>query len=384
MNQAARRDQRFAKDKKSERAAAGFDTRPTGAQPTQPPGPYRDRRSASYRAGTPQERLERRLQTFAFVGAALLLGAVLVVSCIVQSSQRDREQAGLPPTRHPTSRPTGQPRTPLPTTASTDTSRADSTPRPSMTSWRLLLEETEGALDPLYSSAESSLLPVLFLGTTMSGGPDAAEERPAGPLPVLVESWESAENVYTLHLRRDVSWIRCEPFTGVAERMRPVEAADVVYAVERALGSEAPLYRLTPLYTLAGARIRHQGNLQAPLGLEAVDTFTLRITLSEPIYPEGVLPDFLSHPVAWPLPAEPIEKHGASWIEPGHIWTSGSYCPIAWVPGQSVALTSNPFLPEDLWVSLEENALLPRPTPSLEDYPRPPETSGGIYPEPGP
>lgn len=311
------------------------------------------------------ERRERKLQTVVFVGAMLVLALVLTTSSIVQNNRRERETAAT--ARH----------SPLPTTPVTEQPLSPPTPpaRPTQVAYPLppeanfrpdtllaseiLLDETVGVLDPLYTEENGTVQATVFLGLWMHLVHAEGQPSSLSLLPTLLRSWEIRANGlhYTLHLRNDVYWVRCDPVTHVSEAVRPVTADDIIFALERALKSSEPAAH--------GLRSLEISGLAAP------DPFTLRIDLARTPQSMDLFLSVMASPVAWPLPREAIEEYGDEWTQPGKIWISGGFCPIAWNPEQRIALVVNPWLPEDLWPTLNQH-LLPLPTPTPKQaYPNP-------------
>lgn len=315
------------------------------------------------------ERRERWLQTLAFFGVLALLGLALFSALIVQ---RKEEEKPAGPSSTPTSTPipTSPPLLPPPIVRQiTPGLRMPPYPEPgaSLPSFEgeiYQVPEPSGILDP--ALAEDTTIPrLLFLGLTLW------DEKAQEVVPILAESWEvSADGlVYTFHLRRGIPWVRCFPGSGVDTYyfQREVAAADVVFAIERALRPETGAPHADLLYPLVGARERAQGDETTPLGVVALDEATLRFTLTAP-FPD--FPRLLAHPVAWPVPREVLSQHGEKWTEPGIVWVSGAFCPMEWQPGREITLRPNPFLVDP---DIRSHLALPvqrKPTPA-PSYPRP-------------
>ncbi|MEJ7710393.1 MAG: ABC transporter substrate-binding protein [Pyrinomonadaceae bacterium] len=76
------------------------------------------------------------------------------------------------------------------------------------------------------------------------------------------------------------------------------------------------------------------------VGIEAVDDYTLRITLTQPA------PFFISlmaHQFFRAVPQRTIERYGARWTQPENIVTSGAFLLKSWKPYDQIVVEKNPF-----------------------------------------
>ena len=301
-------------------------------------------------------RRERWLQGLAFVGAVAVLALVAYISAIHRHYQRTNARllTAMPSLRATAGRAEGG----TPGLSSSVLVYESSGRRLVDGSWQFA--EPVGALDPARS--RWSPPPRLFLGLT--------RWYKEMVVPVLAESWEVSDYglVYTFHLRQDAYWVRCNPAGREVSRVRPIVADDVVFSIEQVLrpGRRAPYVEV--LYPIQGARERHMGDDTASLGVEALDPFTVRFTL---VYPADFFPGLLADPVSYLVPREPVEQYGDDWEEPGKIWVSGPFCPIAWAPGQSVTVLPNLWLPANIRPRLEivrTGLLYPQMVPGTVDW----------------
>jgi ABC-type transport system substrate-binding protein len=283
-----------------------------------------------------RHRREHRYQTVSFVGALLVLTIVLYAAFVIQSNRREIH---FP---EGTTVPSPPELTPVPTKQSAE-ELDEEKGRPPPGGGAFACPECAGVLDPVDCGGDCLMTRALFLGLTMRSL-DRETVKPA-----LAELWTVSEDglTYTFHLRSDVYWVRYDPKDGMFYRMRRVAAADVVYGLSRAF--EAQDRAAQALYPILGAQERHQGDSTAPLGVEALDSSTVRIRV---VSPTVDLPSLLAHPVAWPVPWEPIAEHAEAWTEPGRIWVNGESAPVLWEPGRMVVVTLNPWWPKELSQSL--------------------------------
>jgi ABC-type transport system substrate-binding protein len=321
-----------------------------------------------------RQRLNRAIQTVAFVGALGVLAVVIYTAVMVQSQHQ-----GAGPVATVRSIPTPYI---IPTAAPTPGGPAYSDIRVVLPPGSYLVQdEPRGVLDPawLASRAEAGVPAELFLGLTAWS---------SGTLqPALAASWDVSTDglAYTFHLRRDVFWVDCDVESRQVRVMGQVTATDVVASIERAVAPETGAPNAALLDPILGARQHRQGNYASTLGVAALDPATVRFTLTSPL---PSFPELLADPVAWPIPADRRRDYPGGWTKPGLIWTDGPFCPVAWEPRRTITLVPNPFLPWDLWTALYRDRIpagaIPAPSPAVRGYPRPLATSppgpAGAYP----
>ena len=151
---------------------------------------------------------------------------------------------------------------------------------------------------------------------------------------------------YTFKLREDAKWSDGQPIT----------AADIEYSVKRLLDPQtgspyAPMYfdiQGAAEYTMAmGNPADPQpvdeatlSQLRDAVGVEAVDDYTLKVTLVQPRY------TFVYVAAIWPmypLRQDIVEGLGDSWTEPGKLVSSGPFVLSEWAHNDYMTLTPNPY-----------------------------------------
>jgi oligopeptide transport system substrate-binding protein len=159
------------------------------------------------------------------------------------------------------------------------------------------------------------------------------DDETAAVRPELAISWtvSSDSTVYTFTLRSDATWSDGHPIT----------AQDVRYGILRSLGPEGSGYAGNVLGIIHNARLYHTGVITDPtlVGVTAVDTTTLRVSLE---HPAAYALSLLANAVARPMPQWAIEAHGTpTWTLPANIVTSGPYRLSEWVHDDHILLDKN-------------------------------------------
>lgn len=148
--------------------------------------------------------------------------------------------------------------------------------------------------------------------------------------PAMAEKWETSDDatVFTFHLRKGASF----------SNGREVKAQDFVYAWTRALQPETKSgTALTILEPVHGAGPLADGEIKTLAGVEAVDDYTLKVTLD---FPLSEFVTFLGHPVCSPVPREEIEKADSRFAE--SPVGNGPFTIREYKPNEQVVLDRNP------------------------------------------
>jgi oligopeptide transport system substrate-binding protein len=153
--------------------------------------------------------------------------------------------------------------------------------------------------------------------------------------PELASGWEVSRDgrVWTFHLRDDIYWLRppsnvvVEDALPEPEMIRPVVAADVITAVQRACQSATKTPEAFILFLIVGCEQVYALNDVSPgdldaIGVEAIDDTTLQFTLTKPA---GYFLTITSLGLLKPVPGELIEEFEDEWQLPENIYTSGPY-----------------------------------------------------------
>ncbi len=153
--------------------------------------------------------------------------------------------------------------------------------------------------------------------------------------PELAKSWEVSENgrIWTFHLRDDIYWLkpatRSPPANELwaGEPVRPVIAADAVYAIQRACNRNTGTPDVLIFFFIEGCEAVYQVADPTPVqlatvGAVALDDVTLQITLREPAS------SFLTITSLWvfaPVPSELLQEFESDWQSAENLYTSGPF-----------------------------------------------------------
>ncbi|MGE9296577.1 MAG: peptide ABC transporter substrate-binding protein, partial [Puniceicoccales bacterium] len=202
------------------------------------------------------------------------------------------------------------------------------------------------ALDPhlVTGVSEHNIISALLEGLTR---PNAETLEPE---PGVAESWEISDDgrVYTFHLRDNARWSNGDPVT----------ADDFVFAYRRILSPKLGAYYAALLYPIQNAEAYHLGDLDdfAQVGVKALDTHTLEITLAEPT---PYLLSLMTHYTWFPVHPPTILKHGdidqraSRWTRPGNYVGNGPFVLKEWNVHELVDVERNPeyWDRDNLWLN---------------------------------
>lgn len=157
-------------------------------------------------------------------------------------------------------------------------------------------------------------------------------EAPDGRLiPGAAERWEIGPDgkLYTFHLRKNAKWSNGDPVT----------AADFVYGLQRSVDPKTGSAYAEILAPILNTKAIITGELPpSALGVKAVDTHVLQITLKAPTpYFLGLL----THSSSYPAHRASVEKHSDQFTQPGKHVSNGAYQLTDWVVAAHITLQRN-------------------------------------------
>ncbi len=206
-------------------------------------------------------------------------------------------------------------------------------------------------LDPQRGEDQVSITPLenLFLGLT-DVDPKTSKIRPE-----VATKWEknAAGDVWTFTLRTDIPWVRWDPKTQKATKVRNVVAGDFEYGIKRSCDPRlGAYYTSVSAAMIKGCDVVAQEKTDAvkdadfdQIGVKALSDSQLEITT------QGPLPFFESTTPMWMLravPKEVIAQFGDQWTEPGNIVTDGPFLLDQWDKNVNRVFVKNPLYPKDV------------------------------------
>ncbi|MFP4125591.1 MAG: peptide ABC transporter substrate-binding protein [Alphaproteobacteria bacterium] len=150
-------------------------------------------------------------------------------------------------------------------------------------------------------------------------------------LPGAAASWSVSDDglVYTFEIRDDARWSNGDDLT----------ARDFVFSYRRILDPATGAKYANILYPIKGAEAVNKGEA-APesIGVRAVDTRTLEITLEAPM---PYFLELLTHQTSLPVHPPSVDEHGMAFARPEHMVSNGAYTLVEWVPNAHIKLEKN-------------------------------------------
>ncbi len=183
-------------------------------------------------------------------------------------------------------------------------------------------------LDPQLNeeTAGSHVIQQLFEGLTR-------QDADGNLIPAGATEWSSEDNtVWTFTLRDDATWSDGSPVT----------ASDYVYAWRRAADPEtaSPYAWYVELTSMVNAAEVVAGEADPEtLGVEAVDDYTLKVTLTQPL---PFFPAMTTYATLMPTKQSAIEEHGADWTRPENMVNNGAYTLEELAVNEFFRLAKNP------------------------------------------
>ncbi len=155
-------------------------------------------------------------------------------------------------------------------------------------------------------------------------------------VPGAAKSWETEDyKTWTFHIRDDAKWSNGDPVT----------AEDFVYTWRRLADPKtaSPYASYIQMTTMANAEDIIAGK-KAPetLGVEAVDSKTLKVTLDKPV---SYFASMLVHTSMKPVNQKVVEKFGDEWTKVGNYVSNDAFKLDTWVVNERIVLARN----ENYW-----------------------------------
>lgn len=203
-------------------------------------------------------------------------------------------------------------------------------------------------LDPALATDTSSIQILIETNPGLTRVHEISLETEPG-----MATWEVSDDglVYTFNITPEIPWVQYNPEADAVEQVvdadgntRFVTAEDFAFGIRRSIGGQLGSYYggIMSNWVENGAEVYAGEMAPEELGVNAVDTYTLEITATQPA---AFLPAIYGMWQAYAQPAWVIEEHGDFWYEPETFQSYGPFALKDWVHGESVTLIKNPFWP---------------------------------------
>lgn len=249
-------------------------------------------------------------------------------------------------------------------------SSSPASPRPRLARSQVLRLNLTGepeTIDPSRVSWDNQIVIVLQVFEGLLGYNQDLTLRPsvAQELPSVANGGISPDlRTYTLHLRHDKRWADGRVLT----------AHDFEYSLRRLLSPKlsaeyAPLY-----YAIEGAQEYNTARpadprlkeLEAGVGIRALDDYTLQFKLVEPW---AAFPQLLALWPAMPLRQDIIGQYGDNWTQPGHYLGNGPFRLAEWSYNDHITLAADEgYVGEKPKIEKISMAMEPDPDADLAAY----------------
>lgn len=231
-------------------------------------------------------------------------------------------------------------------------------------------------IDPLFATDP----PTIQLDQLLFANLIQLSESDGSPQPGIAREWLVSSDGLTweFHLREDVYWVKYNAETGDVERLRPVNAQDVVYSVQRLFDPRtqsgiaprfAPLLKNADPFMTADPRTSTEEltRLANQLGVRANGEYSVQFQL---IQPTSAFPTIVGAWLGRIVPRENIQEQGVGWTDIGAMWTSGPYVLIDREPFRFLLLEKNPHYYDASNVDIERLRfrLVPDVASALDAY----------------
>lgn len=168
-------------------------------------------------------------------------------------------------------------------------------------------------------------------------------------VPGVAESWTISDDgrTYTFKLRPDAKWSNGDPVT----------AGDFVFALKRIMMPETGAKYANILYPIKNAeKINKSSESVDTLGVKALDTHTLKITLEAPT---PYFLELLTHQTALPLHEKTVKQYSSDFVQPGKMVSNGAYKLVEFIPNDKLILVRNKYFHDNAEVQIDKVIFYP-------------------------
>ncbi|WP_370688792.1 peptide ABC transporter substrate-binding protein [Xenorhabdus anantnagensis] len=191
------------------------------------------------------------------------------------------------------------------------------------------LKDEPASLDPIksFGLTEAQVLRDLFEGLVNQDAHGQA-------IPGVAIDWKTKDNkIWIFTLRQDARW----------SNGGSVTASDFVYSWQRLVNPEnaSSFSWFAALSGIENAQEIIDGKLPPEkLGVEAIDPYTLKVTLNRPV---PYFPSMTTNFSLYPVNRQCVEKYSKDWTRVGHLIGNGAFMLTGRVVNEKIVLTPNPY-----------------------------------------
>ncbi|MCC8365812.1 peptide ABC transporter substrate-binding protein [Xenorhabdus sp. PB61.4] len=191
------------------------------------------------------------------------------------------------------------------------------------------LKDEPASLDPIKSFGliEAQVLRDLLEGLVN-------QDAYGKPVPGVAINWKTTDNkTWIFTLRQDARWSNGDKVT----------ASDFVYSWQRLVNPKnaSSFSWFAALAGIQNAQKIIDGKLPPEkLGVEALDAYTVKVTLDRPV---PYFPNMTTHFSLYPVNKQSVEKYGNDWTKVGHLVGNGAFMLTGRVVNEKIVLSPNPY-----------------------------------------
>ncbi len=205
--------------------------------------------------------------------------------------------------------------------------------------------------------------------------------------PMLAQSRTVSDDglTWSFELRDDIHWVRYDASTQQVVDVRPVQAGDFVYAIQRACDPLRPSPYTENIMLIKGCKVVANAFheviddlfIAREIGVRATGPYSLEIDL---VVPSAYFPSLLASPELRPLAREAVVNETA-WTGPDTIMTNGPFVLSSWT-ASGLSLIRNPFWPDAFTGNIEQVEVTFTDSPTQADMTRlTPEQTAAVSPD---
>ncbi|WP_340615641.1 peptide ABC transporter substrate-binding protein [Xenorhabdus entomophaga] len=191
------------------------------------------------------------------------------------------------------------------------------------------LKDEPASLDPIksFGLTEAQILRDLFEGLVN-------QDAHGQTIPGVATDWKTTDNkTWIFTLRHDARWSNSDSVT----------ASDFVYSWQR-LVNPANASSFSWFAALSGIQNAQEiidGKLSPEkLGVEAIDPYTLKVSLDRPV---PYFPSMTTNFSLYPVNKQSVEKYGNDWTRVGNLVGNGAFMLTGRVVNEKIVLKPNPY-----------------------------------------